>query len=221
MLTHHLLYNFPSFLPHSFGILSFVGSPLWYSGQSSWLQIQRFGFDSQRYQIFWEIVSLERDPLSLVSTTEEPLGRKSSSSSLEIWAYGRRDQSRCPRGTLYPQKVALTSTSDGCSVGTVRSRTQATELSFIEWYKNKTLTRTHAHAWVHKHTRATTLSLSPPPILLLLEAPEGIFRSSALMPSMVVKWVPLRPTIKVGKSQKSLRVESREYNGWVIIGMFF
>jgi hypothetical protein len=28
--------------------------PLWYSGQSSWLQIQRSGFDSRRYQIFSE-----------------------------------------------------------------------------------------------------------------------------------------------------------------------
>jgi hypothetical protein len=26
--------------------------PLWYSGQNSWLQIQRYGFDSRRYQIF-------------------------------------------------------------------------------------------------------------------------------------------------------------------------
>jgi hypothetical protein len=31
------------------------------------------GFDSQRYQIFWEVVSLERGPLSLVSITEELL----------------------------------------------------------------------------------------------------------------------------------------------------
>jgi hypothetical protein len=29
-----------------------VGPPLWSSGQSSWLQIQRPGFDSQHYQIF-------------------------------------------------------------------------------------------------------------------------------------------------------------------------
>jgi hypothetical protein len=28
------------------------GLPLWYSGQSSWLQIQRSRFDFQRYQIF-------------------------------------------------------------------------------------------------------------------------------------------------------------------------
>jgi hypothetical protein len=27
--------------------------PLWSSGQSSWLQIQRPGFDSRHYQIFW------------------------------------------------------------------------------------------------------------------------------------------------------------------------
>jgi hypothetical protein len=65
-------------------------SPLWSSGQSLWLQIQRSGFDSQHYQIFLEVVCLERDPLSLVSTTEEPLERKSSGSGLEIRAYGRR-----------------------------------------------------------------------------------------------------------------------------------
>jgi hypothetical protein len=39
--------------------------------------------------------------------------------------------SRWPRGTLYPQKLALTSpTSGGSSVGIVRSRTQATECLF-------------------------------------------------------------------------------------------
>jgi hypothetical protein len=56
--------------------LSHWGSPLWSSGQSSWLQIQRSGFDSRGYQIFLEVVGLERIPLSLVSTTEELLGRK-------------------------------------------------------------------------------------------------------------------------------------------------
>jgi hypothetical protein len=53
-----------------------VGPPLWSSGQSSWLQIQKSGLDSRRYQIFWEIVGLERDPLSLVSTIEELLEKK-------------------------------------------------------------------------------------------------------------------------------------------------
>jgi hypothetical protein len=67
--------------------------------------------------IFWEVVGLERGPLSLVSTTEEPLGRKSGCSGLEIREYGRRGPSRWPRGTLYPHKLALTSpTSGGRSV---------------------------------------------------------------------------------------------------------
>jgi hypothetical protein len=69
-----------------------------------------------------------RGPLSVMSTTEELLGRKSSGSSLEIREYGRGDLSRCPRDSLYPQKLALTSpTNGGRSVHIVRSRIQATE----------------------------------------------------------------------------------------------
>jgi hypothetical protein len=76
-------------------------------------------------------VGLERGPLSLVSTTEELLERKSSGSGLESREYGRRDPSRRPRGTLYPQKLALTSvTSGGRSVGVVHLRTQATKYSY-------------------------------------------------------------------------------------------
>jgi hypothetical protein len=109
-----------------------LGPPLWTSGQSSWLQIQRSGFEFRRYQSFWEVVGLERGTLSLVSTIEELLGRKSRCSSLENREYGRRDPSRWPRGTLYPRKLALTSPrSGGRSVGIVRSRTQATEFSFL------------------------------------------------------------------------------------------
>jgi hypothetical protein len=51
------------------------------------------GFDSQRYQIFWQVVGLERGPLSLESTIEGLLRRKSSGSSLESLEYGRRDPS--------------------------------------------------------------------------------------------------------------------------------
>jgi hypothetical protein len=86
---------------------------LWSSGQSSWLQILRSGFDSQRYQIFWEVVGLEWSPLSLVSTTEELLERKSSGSSLEIREYSHRDPSCWPCGTVYPQSLALTSPISG------------------------------------------------------------------------------------------------------------
>jgi hypothetical protein len=48
---------------------------LWSSGQSSWLQIRRPGFDSRHYQEK-KVVGLERGPFSLVSTTEELLDRK-------------------------------------------------------------------------------------------------------------------------------------------------
>jgi hypothetical protein len=43
------------------------------SGQSSRLQMQRSGFDSWRYQIFREVMGLERGPLGLKSTAEEIL----------------------------------------------------------------------------------------------------------------------------------------------------
>jgi hypothetical protein len=52
------------------------------------------GFDSRRYQIFLELVGLERGPLSLVSTTEGLLGRNSSGSGLENREYGRGDPLR-------------------------------------------------------------------------------------------------------------------------------
>jgi hypothetical protein len=63
---------------------------LFYLCQSSCLQIKISECVSLRYQIFWEVVGLERGPLSLVSTTEELLDRKISGSGLEIREYGRR-----------------------------------------------------------------------------------------------------------------------------------
>jgi hypothetical protein len=86
------------------------------------------GFDSQRWQIFWEVIGLESSPLSLQSTPEELLGGNSSGSGLRNRKYGRGDPMCWPRDTLYPQKLALTSlTSSGCSVGIVCSRTKVTE----------------------------------------------------------------------------------------------
>jgi hypothetical protein len=74
--------------------------PLWSSGQSSWLQILRSGLDSRRYHIFWEVVGLERGPLSVVSTIEELLERKISGSGLEIQDYGLRKSAALT--TQYP-----------------------------------------------------------------------------------------------------------------------
>jgi hypothetical protein len=111
-----------------------LGPPLRYSGRSCWLQIQRTGFDSRRCHIFWEVVGLERGPLSLVSTTEELLERKSSGSCLENPRNGSKDPSRWPRGTLYPQKLVLTSPkSGGPSVDIVRSQTQTTEFFLLSY----------------------------------------------------------------------------------------
>jgi hypothetical protein len=86
------------------------------------------GFDSRRYQAFWEIIGLERGPLSLVSTIEELLGRNNSGSGLENRESGRGDPLRWPRDTLYQQMLALTSpTYGGRLVGIVRLRAKATE----------------------------------------------------------------------------------------------
>jgi hypothetical protein len=45
-------------------------------------------------KIFREVVGLERDPLSLVNTIEELLGRKSSGSGLERQEYDRKNPPR-------------------------------------------------------------------------------------------------------------------------------
>jgi hypothetical protein len=99
-------------------------------GHSSWLQIQRPGFDSRCYHIFWEVVGLERGPLSLVSTTEELHGRNSSGSGLEIREYGSGDPLRWPRDTLYQHKLALTSPTSGGRYSSLRPRSLFWEASF-------------------------------------------------------------------------------------------
>jgi hypothetical protein len=84
------------------------------------------GFDCRRYHIFWEVVGLERGPLSLVRVTEELLEWKSSGSGQESRINGREDPLRWPRDTLCPQKLVLNSpTSGGRSVGIVHLRTKS------------------------------------------------------------------------------------------------
>jgi hypothetical protein len=123
-LTHSNYLNVPDAYYNMCGFPCLCGLVV----KSSWLQILRQGFDSRHYQIFWEVVGLERGPLSLVSTTEQLLGRKVVALGLENGEYGSRDPLRWPRGILYPQNLALISpTSGGRSVGIVRSRTQVTE----------------------------------------------------------------------------------------------
>jgi hypothetical protein len=75
--------------------------------------ISRFPAISGATRLFWEVVCLERGPLSLVRRIEELLGRKSSDSGLEIREYGSRDPSRWLRGNLYSRTLALTSPTSG------------------------------------------------------------------------------------------------------------
>jgi hypothetical protein len=59
-------------------------------------------------------------------------------SGLEIREYWLRDPSRWSCGTLYPQKLALTSPRSGCrSVGIVRSRTQDTDIFLYKFAHHK------------------------------------------------------------------------------------
>jgi hypothetical protein len=103
-----------------------------------WSNGYRSGFDSRCHQIFSEVVGLERGQLSLVSTIEELLGRKSRGSGLEIREYVRRNTSRWPRATLCPQMLALTSPTRGSrSVGIVRSRIEVTIFFCKEWSKSQ------------------------------------------------------------------------------------
>jgi hypothetical protein len=93
------------------------------------------GFDSRRYQIFWDVVGLERGPLSLVSITKELLEWKSSGS-------GPRKPRLSSVGICCADHVTLFirtnfSTSGGRSVDIVRSWTKATEFSL--WTINYTV----------------------------------------------------------------------------------
>jgi hypothetical protein len=105
--------------------------PLWSSGQSSWLQVQRSGFDFRRYQMFWEVVSLERGSLSLVSKTDELLGRKYSGSGLENRDYGCTVIRRAGHAMTLSAKVSSNFADKRRSLGRyICSRTETTGVSF-------------------------------------------------------------------------------------------
>jgi hypothetical protein len=78
-------------------------------------------------------VGLERGPLSLLSTNEGLLRRNNSGSGLESREYDRADHAT----PSIRKKLALTlPTSGGHSVGIVRSRTKATEFSYVQNVNN-------------------------------------------------------------------------------------
>jgi hypothetical protein len=125
------------------------------------------GFYSRRYQIFWNVVGLERGPLSRMSTTEELLGRNSSGSGLENQEYGHGDPLRWSRDTLYPQKLALTSpTSGGRSVSIVRLRTKATEFFFVWENAVRNIRRMKLAVWGRYKEMAATYIIAGGPDLI-------------------------------------------------------
>jgi hypothetical protein len=88
-------------------------------------------------------VGLERGPLSLVRVTEELLEWKTEIN-------GRGDPLRWPRDTLYPLKMALTSTTSvGGSVGIVRLRSFLSSFSNWEQIRNKINERHSSIAGIH------------------------------------------------------------------------
>jgi hypothetical protein len=86
---------------------------VWSNGQSSWLQIQRSGFDYLRYQIFQEVIGLELGPFSVVSTIEELLGKNSSGSGLEGVSTATGIRYADHATPLYQKKLALASQTSG------------------------------------------------------------------------------------------------------------
>jgi hypothetical protein len=103
------------------------------------------GFAFRRYQIFWQVVGLERGPLEprelgdfnakvgREDIFKSPIGNESlhatsNDNGVKVVNFATSKNLTWPRDTLYPQKLAPTSpTSGGRSVGIIRSRTKTTE----------------------------------------------------------------------------------------------
>jgi hypothetical protein len=108
--------------------------PLWSSGQSFWLQIQRSRFrfpalpDFLRSRV-WNRVEVHSASWGQLRSY---LNEKVPAPVQKTEINGSGNSLHWPRNTLYPQRSALTlPTSDGRSVSIVRLRTKATGFSFL------------------------------------------------------------------------------------------
>jgi hypothetical protein len=115
-------------------LAAIIRPPLWSSGQSSWIEIQRSSFWFPAIPDFLRSSGSRTGSTQPRKTIVELLGRNSSGSGLENREYCRGNPLRWPRDTLHPQKFALTlPTCGGRSVGIVRLRTKTTEFVFVCW----------------------------------------------------------------------------------------
>jgi hypothetical protein len=130
--------------------------PLWSSGQSSWLQIQRPQVRFPTLRDFLRSSGSGTGPLSLVRVTKEILGWKSSGSGSKnprLTAVGVR----CvDHASPSPQKLALSSpTSGGRSVVIVRLRTKGTD--FLMGFRKSCVFWVCLKRWLRVHPLTSCL----------------------------------------------------------------
>ena len=151
---------------------SWSGPPLWSSGQSFWLQIQR---SRVRFQALPDFLSISGSETGSTQPRELNWGatwiKKVAAPVQKTEINGRGDLLPWPREPLYPQKLALTSpTGGGRSVGIFHSRTKATKFVCF-WLMICSSSLISNYAVVHFYAVSSSLILVWP---LWVRFPESL-----------------------------------------------
>jgi hypothetical protein len=135
------------------------------------------GFDSRRYQIFWEVMALEGGSLSLVRIHEELLEWKVAAPVLETVIDGRRDLSRWPCDTSRSAKVDTNIRRPAAVVSRyslhitvicnfMRVRSKINIVSTPDWRFLKLFSFTQESQWERKREAAVLFVLLEPFVAL-------------------------------------------------------